>query len=98
MHYIHFWGLLPPNGIPPGAKFVLQVLRSPTLAALLHCTRAVGVSQTAAWYKESWNYLTFAPRHFRSRMRKARNGISPAGKFTANGKKTKTDAFDSVSF
>ena len=28
----------------------VQVLRSPILAALLHGTRAVGVSQTAAWY------------------------------------------------
>jgi len=36
----------------------VQVLRSPILAALLHGTRAVGVSQTAAWYKE-WNYGTF---------------------------------------
>ena len=36
-----------------------QVLRSPILAALLHGTRPVGVSQTAAWYKE-WNYGTFA--------------------------------------
>jgi len=21
VHYIHFWGLLPPNGIPPSSKF-----------------------------------------------------------------------------
>ena len=45
--YIHFWGLLPPNGIFLGAKFTcVQVLRSPILAALLHDTRVVGVSQT----------------------------------------------------
>ena len=41
--YIHFWGLLPPNGILPGAKFTL---RSPVLAALLHSTGAVGISHT----------------------------------------------------
>jgi len=29
----------------------VQVLHSPILALLLHGTRAVGVSQTAAWYK-----------------------------------------------
>jgi len=37
----------------------VQVLHSPILAALLHATRAVVVSQFAAWYKE-WNYRTFA--------------------------------------
>jgi len=48
---IHFWALLFPNGILPGAKFTLHpMLRYPILAALLHGTRAVGVSQTAAWY------------------------------------------------
>ena len=42
-----FWGLLPPDGILPGSKFTLvQVLSSPTLAALLHGTPAAGVSQT----------------------------------------------------
>ena len=52
VHHIHFWGLLPPDGIQPGAKFTLRhVLRSPILAALLHGSRAVGVGQTfAAWY------------------------------------------------
>ena len=45
--YIHFRGLLPPDGILPGAKFTLvQVLSSLTLAALLHGTPAAGVSQT----------------------------------------------------
>ena len=43
-------GLLPPDGILPGANLTLrpkgQVLRSPILAALLHGTRPVGVSQT----------------------------------------------------
>ena len=36
----------------------VQVLHSPILAALLHGTRVVGVSQTVAWYEE-WNYETF---------------------------------------
>ena len=48
--YVHFRGLLPPDGILPSAKFTyllyVQVLRSPTLAALLHGTPAAGVSQT----------------------------------------------------
>jgi len=45
--YIHFRGLLPPDGILPGPKFTLvQVLSSPTLAALIHGTPAAGVSQT----------------------------------------------------
>ena len=43
-----FWGLLPLDGILPGEKIQLcvQVLRSPILAALMHGTPAVGVSQT----------------------------------------------------
>jgi len=46
---VHFWGLLPPYGILPGEKFTLwPVLHFPILAALLHRTRAVGVSQ-ALW-------------------------------------------------
>jgi len=44
---MHFWGLLPPNGTVPGqTSLCVQVLRAPILAALLHGTRAVGVSQT----------------------------------------------------
>ena len=50
--YIHFWRLLPHNGILPGAKFSL---RPPSLALSywhLYCTAleqwAVGASQTAA--------------------------------------------------
>jgi len=42
--YIHYRGLLPPNGILPHAKFTLHP--SPILAALLRGTRAVGASQT----------------------------------------------------
>jgi len=42
-----FRGLLSPDGILPGAtSLCIQVLRSPILAALLHGTRAAGVSQT----------------------------------------------------
>jgi len=63
LHYIHFPGLLPPNGLLPGAKFTLcRNVASPTFAALLHRTPASGVSETsniAAWCKE-WNYGTFA--------------------------------------
>jgi len=44
---------------PVQNSLCIQVLHSPTLAALLHGTAAEGVSQTAAWYKE-WNYETFA--------------------------------------
>ena len=44
---IYILRLLPPNGILSGAKInCVQVLRSPILAALLHDTRAVAVSQT----------------------------------------------------
>ena len=44
--YIHYWGRLPPNGILSGAKFTcVQVLRSHILAASLHGTRTVSVSQ-----------------------------------------------------
>jgi len=41
----------------------IQVLPSLILAALLHSTWAVGVTNFAAWYKE-WNYKTFVPRYF----------------------------------
>ena len=48
VHHIYmFWGLLPPNGILPGAKFTLCPIRAfSSLAALLHGTRAVDISQT----------------------------------------------------
>jgi len=39
----------------------VQVLHSPILALLLHGTRAVGVSQTAAWYKNG--IIDFHRRH-----------------------------------
>jgi len=41
LHYMHFRGLLPPDGISPGANSLcVQVLRSSILAALLHGTPA----------------------------------------------------------
>jgi len=58
-----FLGLLPPDGILPSAQFTLRPSFAFSyigrLAALLHGTRAAGIRQTAAWYKE-WNYRTFA--------------------------------------
>ena len=46
--YIHFPGRLTLNGILPAAKFTLRptFVCSPILAALLHSTQTVGVSQT----------------------------------------------------
>jgi len=59
VRYIHFWGLLPHDGILPGANFTLvQVLHSPVLAALLHDTSSGRQPNFAAWYKE-WKYRTF---------------------------------------
>jgi len=51
VHYIYiFLGLLPPDGIlpvlPVQNSLYVHVLRSPILAALLHGTPVVGVSQT----------------------------------------------------
>jgi len=66
--YVLFWEILPSNGILPGANVMwlcVQVLHSPILAALLHGTQALGVSQTVAWYKEC-SYGTFAG-HFQQR-------------------------------
>jgi len=58
--YIHFRGLLPPDGILPGAAFTLR----PSLA--FSYIGSVTARQSscgrqpnfAAWYKE-WNYETF---------------------------------------
>ena len=64
-HCIHFWGLLSPNGILPGAKFTLH----PSLAfsyfvsvTTQHLSSGCQPNFTA-WYKE-WNYRIFGPRHF----------------------------------
>jgi len=59
--YIHFWGLLPPDGSLPGAKFTLH----PSLAfsyigsVTARHTSSGHQPNFAAWYKE-WNYGTFA--------------------------------------
>ena len=59
--YIHFWGLLPPDEILPGAKFTLR----PSLAfSYIGSVTARHFSSGhqpnfVAWYKE-WNYGTFA--------------------------------------
>jgi len=61
MLYIHFWGLVPPNGILRTAKFTLR----PSLAiSYIGSVTARHLSsgrqpKFAAWYKE-WNYGTFA--------------------------------------
>ena len=61
--YIHFRGLLPPDGILPGAKFTLR----PSLAFFYIGSVTARHSSSgrlpnfAAWYKE-WNYGTFARR------------------------------------
>ena len=45
--YIHFWGLLPADGILPCAKFTLRPsLAFSYIGALRHGSQAVGVSQT----------------------------------------------------
>jgi len=47
LEHIHFWGLLLPNGILPGAKFTLRPsLVFSYIGTLLHGTRVVRVSQT----------------------------------------------------
>jgi len=66
--YIHFRGLLPPNGILPGAKFtLLQILHFPILAVLLHSTRAVGISQTVWHSAEGANCIRQGGRHVEHR-------------------------------
>ena len=58
--FIHFWGLLPPNGILPGAKITLR----PSLAFYIGSVSTRHWSSGrqpnfVAWYKE-WHYGTFA--------------------------------------
>jgi len=63
---IHFWVLLSANGILPGAKFTLRpilVFSYTSMAALLHGTRAVGISQTLR--RGTRNGITeLASRHY----------------------------------
>ena len=59
--YIHFWGLLPPDGILPRVKFTLRP--SLTFSYIGSVTARYSSSgrqpNFEAWYKE-WNYETFA--------------------------------------
>jgi len=47
VHYIHFWELLPPNGILPGAKFIL------------HPSLAFYIGSVTAWHSSSGCPLNF---------------------------------------
>ena len=58
VHYIYILEFLFPNGIQVQNSLYIQLLRSATLAALLHGTRAVGDSQTAAWYTDGITELS----------------------------------------
>jgi len=66
--YIHFWRLLLPNGILPGAKFTLR----PSLAfsyigsIIARHSSSGREPNITAWYRER-NYRTFAPCHFQQR-------------------------------
>ena len=66
LHYIYIFG-----GSCPITEFCqvqnslcIQVLRSPILAALLHGTQVVGVSQTVAFSRECHLYLAWRPSHW----------------------------------
>jgi len=62
---IHFRGLLPCNGILPGAKFTLRpsLVHSPIFTALLHGTQVVGVRQTLRRSVESATYIRQRGHH-----------------------------------
>ena len=76
VHYLHFRGLLPPNGILPGAKFTLR----PSLAFSYtgmqrYCTALQQQASVklcgVAWYKvELWNFRR--GRHLYSAWRPSR--------------------------
>jgi len=59
--YIHFWGLLPPNGILPPAKFTLRPSFAFSYIGSVTAWHSSSGRQLnlVAWYKE-WNYGTFA--------------------------------------
>ena len=68
IHHIYiftFLGLVPRNGILPGAKFSLrQSLAFSYIGSVTAQHSSSGrQSNFVAWYKE-WNYGTFTPRHF----------------------------------
>ena len=56
-----FWGLLPPNGILPAAKFTLRpsLAFSYTGSVTARLYSSDHQPNFVAWYKE-WNYGTFA--------------------------------------
>jgi len=58
--YIHFRGLLPPNGILPGARFTLRLSSFSYIGSVTarHCSSG-RQPNFAAWCKE-WDYGTFA--------------------------------------
>jgi len=58
---VHFWGLLPPDGILPGAKFTLHASLAFSYIGNVTARHSSSWRQPnfAAWYKE-WNYGTFA--------------------------------------
>jgi len=66
--YIHFRGLLFPNGILPGAKFTLRPSLAFSNFGSVTAWHSSSGRQTnfTAWYKE-WNYTTFASRNFQRR-------------------------------
>jgi len=59
--YIRFWGLWPPNGILPAAKFTLCPSLALSYIASITAQHSISGHQpnVVAWYKE-WNYGTFA--------------------------------------
>jgi len=59
--YIHFRGLLSPNGIFPRAKFTLRPSLAFSYIGSVTARHSSSCRQpnNAAWYKE-WNYKTFA--------------------------------------
>jgi len=59
--YIHFRGLLPPDGILPGAEFTLRPSLAFSYIGSVTARQSSSGHQPnfAVWYKE-WNYGTFA--------------------------------------
>jgi len=63
--YMHFRGLLPPNGILPGATFTLRPILAFSCFGSVTARHSSSGRQPnfAAWYKE-WNYGTFSSHDF----------------------------------
>ena len=61
VNYIHFWRLLPPDGILPAAKFTLHSSLAFSYIGSVTARHSSSGRQPnfVAWYKE-WNYGTFA--------------------------------------